>query len=710
MKKNRLNSLIPERRGKLWLVMRLTLFLIVVSVMNLGAENVSAQKSKLSINVKDATIKEVLDQIEKESDYYFYYKSDASISKRKISGNFENLSIIEILDQVLVGTQLAYKVVDNYIAILPATAPDETYNRQQQELKVKGIVTDDKGDPLPGVNIFDKEDPTNGVITGVDGSYSITIGSGDVVLTYSFIGFVTQELHVAGRSTINITLMEDVTGLEEVVVTALGVSKQPRALGYATSKLKTNEILQTNTVNPINALQGKVAGVNINVIGTSGVTSSSSITIRGAKSIGKNNSPIFVIDGIVMENNVTDTYGGKDWGSQLKNLNPDDYESVTVLKGAAATALYGSRGANGAIVIVSKGGKARQGIGVEVSQTNQIQSIYKAHMDLQNEYGMGYGYNGYQGGYLPDGSLSKTTSSYGPKMDGSMRDQYYLDGEKTPFSAHPDNWKALYQDGFYNNTNVALNGGNEKANYRLSYSFMDNKGVLKNNRFSRHSINFKTSAELNKIFSIDFGVNYVNSKARNAYDQGFWREGQNLGLMTIYYMPRNLDLEHFYETYRDPENNSLRSQPVYGKLANFLHRLDYYNETRNEESVLANLTLKAQITNIIDASAKLNYNMYNTFNRRTEYGAGPYLSGGGYYGVQGSRRGNYNALFMVHGSKKFMNDDLEVDVRIANEIYGNTKNESWGKNTNGGLIVPGLFAFSNSVNTIYPWYNYTPEK
>jgi len=576
------------------------------------------------------------------------------------------------------------------------------------QFTVTGTVTGDDGLGIPGVSVLEKG-TTNGTITSPDGNYSLRVASQNATLVYSFVGMVSQEIALSGRTMVNVVMKSAEIGIDEVVVTALGVTKQPRSLGYATTKIKPAEVVQTNTVNPINALQGKIAGVNINVIGTSGVTSSSSITIRGAKSIDKNNSPIFVIDGIVMENNIMDTYGGKDWGSQLKNLNPDDYESINVLKGAAATALYGSRGANGAIVIVSKGGQARKGVGVEVSQTFQVQNIYRSHMELQNVFGAGAVGNGYEGGYLADGSISKSTTSMGPRMDGTSIDQYYLNGEKTPFSPRPNNWKDLYQNGFYNNTNVSINGGSEKAVYRLSYSYMDNNGVMKNNSFDRHSVNFKTNGQLNKFFSVELGFNYVKSKAQNAYDQGFWREGQNLGLMTIYYMPRSLDLNDFYKNYRDPVTNAQKSQQVYGTIANFLHRLDYFNETRDEESMLANLTLKAQITPNIDASAKANYNMYNTFNRRTEYGSGPYLSGGGYYGTSGSRNGNYNFLFMVHGNQKLMSDDLEIDLRIANEIYGNTKNESWAKGTNGGLIVPGLFAFSNSVNTIYPTYNFSPR-
>jgi iron complex outermembrane receptor protein len=570
------------------------------------------------------------------------------------------------------------------------------------------VVSASDGAGLPGVTVSEKG-TSNGILTDVDGKFSIRVASEKSTIVFSFIGMKSVSEVVNGRKVINSKMVATDIGLDEVVITALGVNKQPRQLGYATSTIKPADVIATNTVNPINALQGKVAGVNINIVGTSGVTSSSSITIRGAKSIDKNNSPIFVIDGIVMENNITDTYGGKDWGSQLKNLNPDDYASITVLKGAAATALYGSRGANGAIVIVSKGGVSRKGVGVEISQTFKQENIYASHIKLQNEYGAGTAWNGYDGGLLADGTLSKTTNSMGLKMDGQLLDQYYRSGEKTPYSAHPNNWKDLYQNGTYSNTNVAINGGNDKAVYRLSYSFMDDKGVLKNNEFNRNSISFKTNGQINKIFSVEFGLNYVNSKARNAYDQGFYRESFNLGLMTAYYMPRSLDLKDFYNNYRDPITNAQKTQAVYGTIASFMHRLDYFDETRDEETMLTNLTLKAQIAPWIDASAKANYNMYNTFNRRTEYGSGPYLSGGGYFGTNGTRRGSYNFLFMLHANKKLLNDDLDIDFRVANEIYGNTKYESWAKGTNGGLIVPGLFAFSNSVNTIIPTYGYVPR-
>jgi len=314
-----------------------------------------------------------------------------------------------------------------------------------QNITVRGTVTDNRNEPVIGATIIMADDATRGTVTDIDGNYVLTDVPGNGTLEFRYVGMTTQKVPVNGRTTINIVLIEDSEMLSEIVVTALGITKQARSVGYATTNVSTTEIERINAINPITALQGKVAGLDINLTGASGVTSSSSITIRGAKSIDKNNSPIFVVDGMIIQEPLRGALDGTDWGSQLKNLNPADYESVTVLKGAAATALYGSRGANGAIVIKSKGGKyGKQGLGVEISQILETTNIYKSPIELQNVYGAGAVNNGYEGGFLADGSLQQASTSFGPKMDGSMINQYLPHGQATPYIAHPDNWKSLY--------------------------------------------------------------------------------------------------------------------------------------------------------------------------------------------------------------------------------------------------------------------------
>ncbi|MEY8687263.1 SusC/RagA family TonB-linked outer membrane protein [Bacteroides sp. AN502(2024)] len=582
----------------------------------------------------------------------------------------------------------------------------------QQSSTCTGIVKDTKGETVIGASVIVKG-TTNGTITGIDGDFSLrNVNKGDVI-KISFVGYQTQEVTWNGQP-LNIVLKDDSQTLQEVVVTALGLPKQAKSVGYATSRVSTTEIARANVVNPVNALQGKVAGVQINAGGASGITSSSSITIRGAKSVDKNNSPIFVIDGMIIQEAMTGNLAGTDWGSQLKNLNPADYESVTVLKGAAATALYGSRGANGAIVIVSKGGKyGKQGIGVEVNQTVEFTNVYKSPVELQNVYGAGTTYNGYQGDFLADGSLQKTSASWGPRMDGRMLNQYLPNGEDTPYVAHEDNWKEFYQTGVNNTTNVAISGGGEKSSFRVSYGYTSNKGVFKNNDFSRHNIAFKGNTELNKIFSVEVGVKYGFSSAKNGASQGGWDWGNNVGMITAYNLPRNYDIGAHYDQYRDPDTHAVRST-TYGTLSSYFHTRDTQMKQRNENSLLSDITLRAKITPWLTSSVKANYNYYSISTEDRWCGTGENYgpSGSGGYGRGGSTEGNYNFMGMLQLSEqafKIADQDFTVSAIAAAELYGNTEKHSWNKSTNGGLVVPGVFSFSNSKNKIEPNFNYTPR-
>ena len=585
----------------------------------------------------------------------------------------------------------------------------EAYASQQDNI-VKGTVLDERGETLVGVSVI-IQGTSIGTATDSKGRFEIKAKKGDVLLISS-IGFITEKVTVTGN-TLRVILKDDSQMLGEVVVTALGLPKQAKQVGYATTRVSTDEIERTNTINPVNALQGKVAGLQINTGGASGVTSSSSITIRGANSVDKNNSPIFVIDGMIIQEPITGNLAGTDWGSQLKNLNPADYESVTVLKGAAATALYGSRGANGAIVIVSKGGKyGKQGLGVEVNQTVEVTDVYKSPVELQNIYGAGAVHDGYQGDFRPDGSILSSGWSWGPKMDGSLRNQWMPDGKDTPFSPHPDNWKEFYQTGVNNITNVAISGGGEKSSFRLSYGFTKTKGVFLNNDFQRHNISFRGNTQLNNVFSVELGVKYAFSSAKNGASQGGWDWGNNVGMITAYYLPRNVDIAAYYKQYRDPETKAVESTSIYSQLRGYFHNRDTQLQRRNENSILSDLTLHADIAPWLRASLKANHNYYGISHESRWVGTGEYggPSGSGGYGRSGNISGNYNFMGMLQMPEqtlKIGKESFTVAAIAAAELYGNTEGHSWGKQTNGGLVTPGVFSFSNSVNKIEPWFNYS---
>lgn len=566
---------------------------------------------------------------------------------------------------------------------------------------VTGTVRDGSG-AVSGVSVSVKG-TSRATSTDAMGQFAIEANNNDV-LVFSAIGYVRQEISVGDRTTINVTFVEDNLTLEAVTIEgALGIQKDNKKLGYAVTTVKGEDLTRTNTVNPITALQGKVAGVNINVTGAAGVQSSPNIQIRGAKVLGNtpgqaNNQPIFVVDGNVLTNNQMDA-DGVDGGSQLKNLNPDDYESITVLKGAAATSLYGSRGLNGAVVITTKKGKAGQGLGIEYNTTYQTQDIYKSPLELQDIYGQG-SISSREGNFAPDGTQIATGYSWGPKMDGSLHPAPYDATRLVPFSPQPDAWKVFYQNGNYINNNVALSGAGEKFNYRVSYSNNSSKGMLPNNGLKRNSVDIKVGADLNKVFSSEIGISYANTVTKNYYGQGryFHSGGQNLGFNT-YYLPRNIDFFDWYANYRN-EDNSTKNPGNSGldRVVSAFSRFDKNNYEKEENSLLAYTQIKAQVNPWLDLSARLNVNFYKINYEEKNFG-NERFNRGGYYGVGGSYTTDYTALFMAHATKQ-VNDDFNIDFRLLNEIYGNRLGENWGSNTNGGLALPNQFFLDNSVNSI----------
>lgn len=578
-----------------------------------------------------------------------------------------------------------------------------------QNIRVSGtVLSGEDGKPLPGVTVFVKG-TTNGGGSDVDGKYTINNVPSNGTLEFRYVGFKTTSVPVNGKTKIDVTLASDALQAETVTVTAMGVKKQDRKLGYATTTVKGDELARTNAINPINALQGKVAGVQISSLGAGGVTSNPMILIRGAKSLSAGRtSPIFVIDGIIMENQVDEgwaTSGG--YGSQLKNLNPDEYESITVLKGAAATSIYGSRGSNGAIVITSKGGKVRKGIGLEASYTHEFSQVYAAPMQLQNEFGAGSPFNGAEGGFI-DGTKSVaagyTRWSYGPKPDGRPWQAYLNmpENPEVPYVNYKDNWKAYFQNGSYDRATIALTGGSDKATFRLSYGYTKQKGAMVNNSFASHSINFRTEGRLNDVFSTNLSVIYTNSKAMNRTSQGAWQFGNNYAMLLGYYMSRSTDLQWYKENYITNADTWTKMPTQSGSLDNVRNPFESANnnnEENNEQTLIAQLGLNAQFTKWLDASVSVSYNNWNTFTETKNYGGGMYRAGG-YYAIAGGNSGSWRGVAQIHSNNTFVNDELELDIRLMAEGYGDTRSNYYQKNTDGGLITPGLFTFANSVNPI----------
>ncbi|MDB4130784.1 SusC/RagA family TonB-linked outer membrane protein [Flavobacteriaceae bacterium] len=369
-----------------------------------------------------------------------------------------------------------------------------------QAQSISGTVTDENGVPLPGATVL-VEGTQNGVSTDFDGNYSINASSGDT-LVFSFVGYSNQSVVVGSSATVNVSLQPD-NALSEVVVTALGVKRNVKAVGYSITQVGGEELSDNKTTNAINALQGKVAGVVVNG-SAMGAKGSSRVIIRGASSLNGNNQPLYVIDGITINNDnlgAAGMWGGTDYGDGVSSINPDDIESVSVLKGGAAAALYGSRASNGVILINTKTGAGAKGIGVEYNTTMQFDVLNNSLVDVQTIYGQG------RDGVHTVGFANRTFDSWGGKLDGSMKEQF--DGVSRPYTYTGDNQEKFYRVGeTYTNT-IAVSTANENSNTRFSATNLNNQDVTPNSSLKRNSFSVNNSNKFGDKISVDVNMKYV---------------------------------------------------------------------------------------------------------------------------------------------------------------------------------------------------------
>ena len=366
------------------------------------------------------------------------------------------------------------------------------FNVQAQS--ISGTVTDDNGVPLPGATVL-VQGTTNGVSTDFDGNYSINASSGDT-LVFSFVGYSSQSVVVGSSTTVNAQLSPD-NALEEVVVTSLGIKRNVKALGYSLTQVDGTELSANKSTNAINALQGKVAGVM--VTGSAmGAKGSSRVVIRGSSSLTGNNQPLYVVDGITINNSnlgASGVWGGADYGDGISSINPDEIESVSVLKGGAAAALYGSRASNGVIIINTKTGAGTEGIGVEFNSSMQFDMLNLDLRDTQELYGQGRDFSKVS-------DAIDTYQAWGPRMDGSMVAQW--DGVSRKYSLAPSALDTFYRTGeTYTNT-IAVSTANENSNTRFSMTNLSNTDIVPNSTLGRNSFGINNSNKFGENFSCKY--------------------------------------------------------------------------------------------------------------------------------------------------------------------------------------------------------------
>ena len=551
----------------------------------------------------------------------------------------------------------------------------------QQDTKITGTVEDEFG-PVAGASVVIKG-TTNGTMTDMDGHFTLEgVKKGDII-QISFIGFATQDIPYTGQTALNVKLEEDAQKLDEVVVTALGMKRDKKALGYAMQELKGDELLSSREPNLANSLSGKVSGLQI-VRSSNGVGGSSKIVLRGNNSLTGSNQPLIVVDGTPMDNftgGVDDVWGnsGADMGNGLSDINPEDIESMTVLKGASAAALYGSRAGNGVILITTKSGKKNEGLGITVNAGITTESIF-LKPDLQNSFGQGS-----VGAYDNQSRLS-----WGPKAEGQMVSDWL--GRQVPLKTY-DNIDAFFNTGTSFNEGVSFQQNIKGTSVFSSINRSDDAGITPESKLNKTNITLRATTFLDEAekWKIDAKVNYINMNAHNRPIQGV---NPSNAFNTIYNLPRSLNVAEFKQDV-DEQGNMIWWDASKNPQENpyWVTKYRQNNDTRNR--LLGNIALKYAPTNWFDIELRGGTDYYTTTKNEKVYAGGNTTPSGLYNeGSETFYENNYS--FLATARKDNLIDRLGGFVTFGGNLMMQKRTKM--NASAGELLVPNLFSLNNGIN------------
>ena len=601
------------------------------------------------------------------------------------------------------------------------------------QTKVNGtVVSQEDNEPVIGVSVLVVG--TNiGTVTDANGRFSLTVPEGKSQLRFTYVGMETLE--VSARPNMRIVLRNGDTNLDEIVVTAMGISREKKALGYAVSEVNGDELIKSRggLSNPVNALQGKVAGLQISS-GAGSMGGSSKVLIRGNNSLSGSNQPLFVVDGVPLEGkdfNTTDTQrggGGYDYGNLIQDLNPDDIESLSVLKGAAASALYGSRASNGVIMITTKKAQKQVGLGVEFSSTVGIERVTKLPK-LQSEYGGGYGYmanDGYddfgevtingQTYITPDYGMDE---SWGPKLDGRQVLSWYdlakweANGRvgnptTSAWSAPSHDYEDFFETGVSFTNNVAISKVYDNSAFRISYTNTSLDGYLPNSSMYKNILNVNGNImSPDKKLNVFTSVNYFNSRAKGRQDTGYG--DNNIMVKFTQWGQRQLDMNELKDMYKYPDgtqatwnrNDVDDPTPAYHNNQYWSRYMNYQNDTRNR--IYGNVGVSYQILPQLKAQYKVNLDFF--VDKQYERNAVGSQEESKYMEIS-RQQYEINHEFMLMYNQIF--GDYSLTANVGANIMKNHYEYVYGE-TVGGLAIPEFYNLANSL-TQAAAYNYRREK
>ena len=642
---------------------------VLTLVCCLFAGTASAQSVPVTLRVSDAPLEQVLSAIEKQTTYLFVYDKNVDVARR-VSIDVKDTPLNNVLNTLFQSSDIAY-AVENTSIVLSQKAPAA---QPGQPVTVTGKVVDASGMPVIGAAVIVKG-TTIGTSTGVDGDFSLQVPppSADAVLEINYLGYEPIAQTVGSRTNITFTLRESAVDVDAVVVTALGIKRSEKALSYNVQQVNSEDIVANKDVNFINSLSGKVAGVTINS-SSGGVGSASRVVMRGQKSISQTSNALYVIDGVPMFTTARD--GGTEFASQgttdpIADINPEDIESMSVLNGAAAAALYGSDAANGAIVVTTKRGKAGY-TSVTVSSNTEVMSPFVLP-EFQNRYGTG-DLNSSEGSIVRSWGNRLNSSNY---MGYSPRDDYF-------------------QTGVTGTESVSLSTGTEKNQTYFSAAAVNSRGVIPNNGYDRYNFTFRnTTSFLGDKLKLDVGASYVMQKDRNMTNQGTY----NNPLVGAYVYPRGNDWAdiEMYERYDPARRLYTQYWPVgdAGMTMQNPYWINYRNlRENNKDRYMLNAALSYDVLDWLNVSGRLRIdNSNNDYTEKFYASTFTQLT-------EGSKNGLY-------GITKTKDKQVYGDVLVnINKTFG----EDWSLQANAGASISDMRYDAMKVRGPIPDGEITDEK
>ncbi|MBB6502783.1 SusC/RagA family TonB-linked outer membrane protein [Pedobacter cryoconitis] len=631
-------------------------------------------QTKVTLKLKSAGFEQVIDALQKQTTYHFIY-SESKIPAQKITIKVRNKEVFSVLGQILKGSSFTYKLLDNNLIVITPV--------KEVNILIRGRITDENKNPVARTSVKVKGTHLSTKTTN-NGEFSITAPD-NAVLVISQVGYQPREFQIKENTYAEIALRPLLNDLDEVVITALNIPKDERKIGYSISTINGNTLTKARESNLVNALEGQVAGLNISGV-SGGPGSSARILLRGAVSMTAG-SPLFVVNGVPIDNTQrgsANEYGGPDNGDGISNINPDDVETITVLKGSAASALYGARAANGVILITIKSGKKNSGTAIEYN-TNLSFDQAVNNTGFQYVYGQG------TQNHRPDNISSAIASgllSWGEKLDGIPTIQF--DGNKYPYSAVKNNIQTFYRTAPAFTNTISIGHGGKNSTVHLSASDLDQQSIIRNGSLQRKTVNLYSTYELTKKLSLNFNGNYIHEYNKNRSYLSDGPLNANYGIAALATNINQAILSPGYSQTTGAEtpwnSDEYKTNPYF--ILN--KQADYSSRDR----FITSASAKYQFDSWIYFQARLGYDISND-NVLNVIPTGTAFSVNGEGGINAqtkSRISELNSDFLLAANRNIA-DDLNLDISVGTNFRKRAVESSVLKGSR--FVIPYLYTAAN---------------